>query len=332
MTMNPLVTKLPKLDHLASDVFSKRRFDLIGIGECMVEFYSDSPLQSASILRRSYGGDVLNALVACARLGGQCGFVTKVGDDPFGNGLLEAWIQEGIDTECAPKTPGENGVYFISTAEDGEREFTYRRQGTPASCLGVADISEAYLGQSRWLLLSGITQALSQSARAATLAAAKIAKRMGVRVVYDPNYRPRLWDRQGGLEAAKAAFKEVSCYAEWVLPSHPVDSILLDSILEDSSQQAFSTADGFTAYCPNVALKCGEDGCIVSSETGVQIIPGAVARKIIDTTGAGDLWNGCFLYQLISGHSANNAAIFANQQAAAKLAHRGAIPPLKQEA
>jgi len=325
MTVNAIIDTVAKLDHLASDDVSNRRFDLLGIGECMVEFYSESPLRTASILRRSYGGDVLNALVACARLGGQCGFITKVGDDPFGDGLLKAWIQEGIDTECAPQTAGDNGVYFISTAENGEREFTYRRQGTPASCLDVSDIDEAYLGQARWLLLSGITQALSPSARAATLSAAQIAKRLGVRVVFDPNYRPRLWGSQGGVEAARSAFREIARYADWVLPSHPVDSALLDSTFEVGDNAAFFTAHGFTAYCPNVALKCGADGCIVSIETGVQIIPGAVARTIIDTTGAGDLWNGCFLHQLMTGNSANDAAVFANKQAAGKLAHRGAL-------
>ena len=326
-----MMKTVPKLDYAASNDVSKRRFDLLGIGECMVEFYSDSPLRTASILRRSYGGDVLNALVACARLGGRCGFITKVGDDPFGEGLLKAWTQEGINTECAPQTPGDNGVYFISTSEDGEREFTYRRQGTPASCLGVSDIKEAYLGQSRWLLLSGITQALSQSARAATLAAAQIAKHLGVRVAYDPNYRPRLWDSQGGIEAARSAFREIAQYADWVLPSHPVDSLLLGSTFEAGENAAFFTAHGFAAYCPNVALKCGADGCIVSNETGVQIIPGAVARSVVDTTGAGDLWNGCFLHQLMTGNSANVAAVFANKQAAGKLAYRGAIPPARVE-
>ena len=64
------------------------RFDLIALGECMVELYATQPLGSAEVLHRSCGGDVLNALVAAARMGARTGFVTRVGDDPFGPALL----------------------------------------------------------------------------------------------------------------------------------------------------------------------------------------------------------------------------------------------------
>ncbi|MFY7863980.1 sugar kinase [Roseateles sp.] len=307
----------------------RSRFDLLGIGECMVEFYSDAPLSTASSLTRAYGGDVLNSLVACARLGANCGFITQVGNDPFGDGLLKAWQAEGINCDHAPQIAGDNGMYFISVASDGEREFTYRRQGTPASQLHLGSLNEDYLQSTRWLLLSGITQALSESARVTTLAAARIAKRLGVQVAYDPNYRPRLWDKQGGIDAARAAFLEIAPYADWLLPSHPADSILLGDSFNSSNDAGFFTAQGFTKYCPNIALKCGADGAIVSTATGLQIIPGAKATQVLDTTGAGDLWNGSFIYQLMEKRSADKAAAFANHLAAAKLAYRGAIPPVE---
>ncbi len=173
-------------------------FDLVGLGECMVEFWADEPLGSAERLHRAYGGDVLNALVTAARLGSRVGFMTKVGDDPFGPGLLEAWRSEGVDTAHAPLVGGENGVYFISLRAGGEREFTYRRTGSAASTLAPDDLDASYLGSSRTLLVSGITQAISEGAGAATLEATRLAKRRGVRVTYDPNYRPRLWRAQGG--------------------------------------------------------------------------------------------------------------------------------------
>lgn len=312
-----------------NDMTRPRRFDLVGIGECMVEFHSAEPLASATVLQRAYGGDVLNSLVANARLGGRTGFVTRVGDDPFGPGLLAAWQSEGVDTGCARETAGDNGVYFISVGLDGEREFTYRRQGTPASQMGPEDIDPAYIESSHWLLLSGITQALSPTCRAATLAAARIAAKAGVRIAYDPNYRPRLWLAQGGLMAARAAFEEIAPYAEWLLPSHPADAVLLgeDANYEETVDAGFAVAGRFAERARNVALKCGPDGCIVAGSGPARHVPGAKADKVLDTTGAGDCWNGSFLYHLQQGAAPVDAAASANRRAAAKLAYRGAIAP-----
>jgi 2-dehydro-3-deoxygluconokinase len=312
-----------------NDMSRPRRFDLIGIGECMVEFHSAEPLETSTQLQRAYGGDVLNSLVANQRLGGKTGFITRVGDDPFGAGLLAAWRSEGVDTSCARQQAGENGVYFISVAPDGERAFTYRRQGTPASQMGPEDVDPAYVGASHWLLLSGITQALSPSARAATLAAARIAAKAGVRIAYDPNYRPRLWAAQGGLNAARAAFDEIAPFAEWLLPSHPADAVLLgeDETFEETVDAGFAVAGRFAERARNVALKCGADGCILAGSGPARHVPGAKAEKVVDTTGAGDCWNGSFLFHLQRGAAPVEAAASANQRAAAKLAYRGAIPP-----
>lgn len=312
-----------------NDMTRPRRFDLLGIGECMVEFYSSEPLATAVQLNRAYGGDVLNALVANQRLGGKTGFITRVGDDPFGPGLLAAWQSEGVDTACAREQAGDNGVYFISVGPDGERAFTYRRHGTPASMLGPEDIDPAYLADSHWLLLSGITQALSPTSRAATLAAAKVAANAGVRIAYDPNYRPRLWLAQGGLMAARAAFDEIAPYADWLLPSHPADAVLLgeDANYEETVDAGFAVAGRFAERARNVALKCGADGCILAGSGPARHVPGERAAKVVDTTGAGDCWNGGFLFHLQRGAAPVEAAAAANRLAAAKLAYRGAIPP-----
>ncbi len=315
-----------------NDLTRPRHFDLIGLGECMVEFHAEQPLTTAATLRRGFGGDVLNSLVAMQRLGGQCGFLTRVGDDPFGQGLLDGWRAEGIDTSHALMQPGDNGIYFISVAENGEREFTYRRQGTPASRMSPADLDPAYLASSHWLLLSGITQALSDSARRTTLEAARIAAAHGVRIAYDPNYRPRLWAAQGGLAAARAAFDEIAPLAEWLLPSHPADAVLLGGeeevdVNDDSLDAGFALAGRFAERSRNVALKCGADGCILTAAGPARHVPGVKAEKVLDTTGAGDLWNGSFLFHLQRGATSAEAAAQANRRAAAKLAYRGAIPP-----
>jgi 2-dehydro-3-deoxygluconokinase len=164
----------------------------------MVEFWADEPLGSAERLHRAYGGDVLNALVTAARLGSRVGFMTKVGDDPFGPGLLEAWRAEGVDTAHAPLVEGENGVYFISLLADGEREFTYRRTGSAASTLAPDDLGASYLASSRTLLVSGITQAISLGAGAATLTPPGLPKGAASGSRTTPTTAPDCGTRRGG--------------------------------------------------------------------------------------------------------------------------------------
>jgi 2-dehydro-3-deoxygluconokinase len=284
------------------------RFDLIGIGECMVEFHSTEPLAEATQFRKGYGGDVLNALVAAARQGCRTAFVTRVGDDPFGTGLLSAWRDEGVDTSQAPLVPGENGVYFISVDATGERSFTYRRAGSAASGM-TADVDAGFIASSGCLLLSGITQAISPGARSATLAAARIAREHGVTVAYDPNFRPNLWS---SIDAAREACAELLPFVDILLPSLPADA----DILPGPAQ----------TLAAHVVVKMGEEGCHVWQDGDRSVVP-AMPATVIDTTGAGDCWNGTYLAALLRGEPAVQAAQLANTAAAAKLAHRGAIPP-----
>ncbi|QCP14478.1 sugar kinase [Pseudoduganella umbonata] len=286
-----------------------RRFDLVGLGECMVEFNATEPLARAERFTRAYGGDVLNALVAAARQGARTAFVSRVGDDPFGAGLRAAWEAEGVDVGQAPLVPGENGVYFISLDAHGERSFTYRRAGSAASQLTAADIDAAFIASARCLLLSGITQAISPGARAATLAAARCARGHGVLVAYDPNYRPRLW---GNEEAARAACAELLPFVDILIPSLPADAAILPGAPGELVEHA--------------VVKHGEEGCEVWLRGQRTAVP-AAAATVVDTTGAGDAWNGAYLAAVLRGEAPAAAAGIANRIAAAKLAHRGAIPP-----
>lgn len=290
--------------------------ELIALGECMVELSGAQPLaQMPASLTLGCGGDSLNALVAAARLGTRCGFISRLGDDPFAAGLQQCWRQQGIGFDHAPLTPGFNGVYFISQLPGGEREFTYRRAGSAASTLAPSDVDEAYVAGARCLLLSGITQAISATAQAATLQAAELARRHGLLLAYDPNYRPALWAQRGGLAAARAALLEVQELVDWFLPSEPADTLLLA---------------GLNSLQRNVAWKCAEQGARLQSAGQASVMVPAqllAPGQIVDSSGAGDAWNGAFLHGLLRGQTAQAAAGLANAVAAATLAHRGAIPP-----
>lgn len=289
--------------------------DLVAIGEGMVEFHAEG----IDLFRRGFAGDVVNTLIHAARQGLSTALVSRIGDDAFGLLLRAAWEGEGIDLSHAPTVPGENGVYFIVTDDQGEREFVYRRTGSAASQLSPADLDVEWISTARMILLSGITQAISDSAEATVAKAASLGRPSA----FDPNYRPRLWARRGGSGAARAAFAAVAPQVEWILPSYPSDLPLVGA--EDASPHDALAV--FAASGASVAMKLGADGVLLRHRGRSVHLPAVSVEKVIDTTGAGDAWNAAFLAALMSGEAPEPAALQANVRAADTLGYRGAIPP-----
>lgn len=293
--------------------------DLVAIGEGMVEFHAETPGLNSDLFRRGFAGDVVNTLIHAARLGLSTALVSRIGDDAFGQLLRAAWAGEGIDLSHAPIVTGENGVYFILTDELGEREFLYRRAGSAASGLSLADLDIEWLAGARMILLSGITQAISASAEATATMAASI----GRSAAFDPNYRPLLWARRGGLAAARAAFVAVAPRVDWILPSYPADLPLIGA-------EGAEPRDALAAFAdlgPDVAMKLGPGGVLLWHDGLMAHVPALPVERVIDTTGAGDAWNAAFLTGLLSGEAPERVAVRANAHAAGTLSHRGAIPP-----
>lgn len=316
-----------------------RELDLVGVGEAMVELWSHGPLAAASSLQRAYGGDILNSLVMAARLGSRTGFVTRVGDDPFGPTLLAAWAGEGVDTSRSPLVEGVNGVYFISRLANGEREFSYRRSGSAAAGLEPDDVDESYLARTRVLLLSGVTQAISAAAQAATLRAATLARSHGVVVAFDPNYRPALWRArtEDGQRAARSAYLELLPFVDLLLVSEPEDLRVLPpgSGVSDEANGADSGAEAYYYRSGPLAagVKRGADGgrlLLLDHDRGGGSSFEAPLQTVepVDTTGAGDAWNAGLIHALLNGRQPNEAVRIANAVAAWKIARHGAVPKL----
>ncbi len=291
--------------------------DLVSIGECMVELFSDKPLGEAETFRKSLAGDSLNILVAASRLGTSTGYITRVGRDPFATYLLNAWRKEGIDVSHAKLVPGFNAVHFVSLLPGGEREFTYYRKGSAPSTMAPEDLDPAYIASARVLHVSGITQAISASARATVLQAVKLASEHGVAVSYDPNFRHQLWTQ---IEARKA-LEEVLPHVTYFLPSSPADCVALFDKAEPRLVAESLRARGV----PVVAVKCGGDGALVAAGDEVFQVPAYTGVQVVDTTGAGDAFSGGFIHGLLSGMDYRDAALLGSIAAGLKVRGRGAL-------
>ncbi|MCD6328472.1 sugar kinase [bacterium] len=291
--------------------------DIISLGECMVEMFCEGRFLDASTFTRSYGGDTLNTLVAAARLGASAGFITRVGNDPFADLLMNSWASEGIDLSQVHRVPGFNGIYFISLLERGETEFTYYRPGSAASKLAKDDLSQRYIAGANIIHTSGITQAISATASDTALHAFRTARAAGVVTSFDPNLRLKLTT----LEKARNDLMAILPHTDVFLPSHSQEAELLFQGMSPDGIIHFASAMGVK----HIVIKCGQDGCIVGSEGEVRRMRPWFDVDVVDTTGAGDAFNGGFLFGISRGLSAFEAARIGLATASLKVAGRGAI-------
>jgi 2-dehydro-3-deoxygluconokinase len=297
-----------------------RRFDILALGEALIEFNQRDPAQA--MFHRGFGGDTSNCVIAATRQGARCAYATQVGDDTFGAALMDLWERERVDTRAVHTVPGApTGLYFVSHGPAGH-EFTYRRHDSAATRMTPASVPPGLVAGARWLHVSGISLAISTSARETVFAAVELARAAGTRVSFDLNFRPRLWSREQALQATR----QILAHCDLFFPS--VDEIeLLTGIADEAEVIRWAHHQG----ARQVALKLGARGAKVSSGAAIEAVP-PFAVEPVDATGAGDCFAGATLARLCRGDSLAEAAAWANIAAALSTQAFGAIDGLPDEA
>ena len=297
--------------------------DIVSIGECCVELSCDGPLSEAKTLYRAYSGDALNVVYMATKLGSSCGYVTKVGDDPFSENFIKEWNNNGIDTSAIPEVSGFTGLAILSILEAGQREIYNYRAGSAASTLTPSDLNEDYITNSKFLHVRAITPAISKSSRETTLKAVQLAHDNGIQVSYDTNLRLRLWT----IEDARDALNEVLPYTDIIFPSHPEEPTMLTGI--DSIE---GVANYFlTKGVKTVAIKLGARGSLVATNDMKCKIHAIAPLGVSDTTGAGDFFAAGFLAGLSKNFSLKNAGVLGSACSAEIISHYGARPEISLE-
>ena len=290
--------------------------DILCLGEPLVEF---NHLGGAD-WRQGFGGDVSNVAVAAARQGASVGLVTRIGEDGFGRMLGAMWDAESVDvTHVARDADAQTGLYFVTHGPEGHA-FEYRRTGSAAAGMSPQTLPD--IGGAAILHLSGISQAISDSARATADAAITAAHRAGRRVSYDPNLRLALWP----LEVARPVILDTMARADIALPGLEDARTLLDLQEPEAILQAVLQMGPAI-----VALTLGRDGVLLGTEEGVRHVP-SPSVAAVDATGAGDCFDGAFLARLQAGDDPVEAARYAAQAAALSTTGYGAVAPIPEAA
>ncbi|WP_179534365.1 PfkB family carbohydrate kinase [Actinopolyspora biskrensis] len=289
-------------------------YDVIVLGEVLLEVGTSAVFRDGVEARLGCSGDALNAAAAAAAAGARVGLLTRIGDDEVGEGIVARIEELGVDTGLVDRTGGHNGCYLMRADPGGTRGFAYMRRGSAASGLSPDDVRRARLGErARCVLTSGITAALSDTARAAVLAAKEAANEF----VYDPNHRPALV----GSDEAAATLRAVSEGAKLVTPSHPGETSALLGCGTSEEAARELRALGTEA----VAVTCGGDGVLVEAESrdGSWRLPPVPARSVVDQTGAGDVFAGTVTARLALGDELPVAVGLAAAAASLSVGGRG---------
>ena len=290
----------------------------ISIGECMVEL---RPVEDGH-LRRSFAGDAYNTAVYLKRSAPDIdvSFLTATGDESLSNAMVETWRGEGISDKLVFRIPGERpALYLIETNAKGDRKFHYWRSDTPAKewlRLLLATGGAETLNKADLVYISGISLAiLGYDDRQAAI---KLLGTLKTKVEFDPNIRPALWK---SMDEARHTFEDMVKQSSIVLPSRQDYQLLYD--MNDPLQQIAFTA---TLTKVEIALTCDEDGCVLRIGDEVTALP-TQAVKVVDTSGAGDSFNGAYLAARLKGKPPQEAVKDGLALAAKVVAQPGALIP-----
>lgn len=270
----------------------------------------------------SYGGDTLNTAVYLSRLGLSVTYVTALGDDPLSSDMIERWQQENIDCSLVDRHEGAvPGLYFIDTDASGERSFLYWRDQAPAKRL-LDDVENAQrifsaLAAFNYVYLSGITLAiLTDASRDRLLAWLPEYRKAGGKVIFDNNYRPRLWP---SADDARVCYSDLYAMTDIALPTFDDECLVFGQSSVDACLQRL-----LDAGVSEIVLKLGAQGCRVRTISEDERI-NAYSVTVRDTTAAGDSFNAGFLAHRLSGATLSDSADVGCRLASIVVQHPGAI-------
>ncbi|MEG2391434.1 MAG: sugar kinase, partial [Pseudomonas sp.] len=215
------------------------------------------------------------------------------------------------------------GLYCIQTDANGERRFLYwRNEAAVRDCFTTAAAEPilAALPDYDVLYFSGITLAvLGAQGRERLIQTLIDARQRDARIVFDNNYRPRLW---ASVAEARAAYRSV-------LPH--IDLALL-TVDDEQALFGFSDCDAvFEAYAqigtPEVVLKRGAEACLIRCDGEAFAVPAQKVEKVVDTTAAGDSFSAAYLASRLLGGSPEDAAEAGHRLASQVIQVPGALIP-----
>jgi len=297
------------------------------LGECMIELMTlaqEAPSSvGSSTMKQSFAGDVFNTAVYLKRLFSdiKVNMVTAVGQDHFSDDMVECFKGENLTTDyvfrAEKKIPG---LYAIHLDEHGERSFSYWRNNSAArNVMSFIDQNVlAEVSQGDMFFFSGISLGvITPNDRDKFWLFIKSLKASGVKIAFDLNYRHQLWPDK---EQARQQFIQAFELADILLPGVDDFAAIFELNAVEPIIEFFSQYD-----YQELVIKNGEKNVYCLSSNEQNIVDVTPVANVVDTTSAGDSFNGGYLGARMAGQSLSQSVELAIQIAGFVIQHKGAI-------
>jgi len=295
---------------------------LVFFGELLIRLTApgNELLMQSPSLALHVGGAEANVAIGLAHLGHDCAMVSAIPSNALGRGAVAAVRGAGVDCTAVTSGPGRMGLYFLSVGAGlRSSEIVYDRAGSSFAATGAGDYDfDRLLSGAGLLHLSGITPALGPRSADAALAAARAAKRLGVPVSFDGNYRALLWDAWDS--DPRAILSELIGSADILFGNHRDLSLVLgqDFSGEGEDRRREAAEAGFDAF-PDLKLIASTARHTVTADhhriaarvdlrAGCHQTPDVDVTGIVDRIGAGDAFAAGVLHAHLAGNGAKAMA------------------------
>ena len=266
--------------------------DVVALGELLIDFATvGTDADGYPTMAAHPGGAPANFLAALTKFGAKTALIGKVGADTFGKLLLGTLNKAGIDTRGMVVTDDVfTTLAFVTFDEHGDRDFAFSRKPGADTCLAFEEIDLSLIDEAK-VFHFGTLSLTDEPARSATQKCVEYAKSRGKLITYDPNLRKPLWN---DLNEAKEQLL-------WGLGQADVVKI---SDEEVEFLFGLSPEAGAAHILENFGVKlvfvtCGADGCFFKNAQAQGHAPSLSGIKVIDTTGAGDIFGGSAVWKLL---------------------------------
>jgi sugar/nucleoside kinase (ribokinase family) len=296
------------------------------VGDLLVEIMRqtrDEPLGETGVFLGPFPSGASGIFIdAVARLGIGARFVGTVGNDDFGELIINRFKRDGVDTSHIKRSDDyTTGVAFVTYFADGSRKFIYHLGNAATGQISPEDVKPEYFLNVDYLHVVGSTMFINEQSAGACIKAIDIVKGRGGKVSFDPNFRPELLS----VEEVKERFHLVLTKSDIIFPTMDELKILTgETNIKKACTKLLET--GFEI----VAIKQGKDGSSVYTKEEEFHVP-AFRVEEIDPTGAGDCYCAGFLAGLIKGMDVKHTALFANAVGALAVTKKGPMEGAPKE-
>jgi len=292
---------------------SDNEFDLIAIGRACIDLNAveyNRPMEETMTFSKYVGGSPANIAIGSSKLGLKAGFIGKIADDQHGR-FIKSYMQGvGIDVSniVIDKEGHKTGLAFTEIKSPDECSILMYRDDVADLYLEPSEVNEEYIKRAKLLLVSGTALAASPS-REAVIKAVQLAKKNGVKVAFELDYRPYTWKSQ---EETAVYYSLIAEQAEIIIGTRDEYDVM-ENRKDGRNHETVQALFGKSAEL--IVIKHGVDGSYAYVKSGDVYRAQAYKTNVLKTFGAGDSYASAFLFALISGKSVGEALKYGSASA-----------------